>query len=104
MGPYLEVEDRLGSGAVVVSGTLRPVLGAALASVILAPARDRVGGVVWCVIEVGRTDSAVRVTPLASLDPTRRVASVEATAYTVAADRVLTSLATERVDEVVLAL
>src|ERR1017187_4474521 len=64
-GPYLEVEDRLGSGAGVVAGTLRPVLGAALASVILAPARDRVGGVVWCVIEVGRTDSAVRVTPLA---------------------------------------
>jgi alkylation response protein AidB-like acyl-CoA dehydrogenase len=103
-GHCLEVIDRRRSGDVVVSGTVRPVVGGALASVILAPAREQGGGVIWCLMEVDRGDPAVKVTPLSSLDATRRVASVEATAYTVPAGHVLTSLRSERVDQVLLAL
>ena len=104
-GSCLEVIDRRPSGDLVVSGTLRPVLGGALASVILAPAREPGGGgVLWCVIDLYGAAPGVRVTPLASLDHTRRVASVEATAHPVASTEVLTSLRTERVHEVVLAL
>jgi alkylation response protein AidB-like acyl-CoA dehydrogenase len=103
-GPALEVVERRPSGDVVVSGRLRPVLGGALASVILAPAGDADGGVLWCVIEVEEADPAVAVTALSSLDTTRRVASVEVTDYTVAAACVLASLRTERVNDVVLAL
>ena len=69
------VRDR--EGELVVSGTLRPLLGAATASVVLAPARRPDGSVIWCLLDVAGSAGRVRATPLASLDPTRRVGVVE---------------------------
>jgi alkylation response protein AidB-like acyl-CoA dehydrogenase len=62
-------------GGLEVSGTLRPVLGAATATVLVAPARSVDGSVVWCVLDLGAGEA--RAIALASLDPTRRVAAVE---------------------------
>ncbi|HEY5097802.1 MAG TPA: acyl-CoA dehydrogenase family protein, partial [Acidimicrobiales bacterium] len=48
--PLDAVADR--AGALAVSGTLRPLLGAATASVLLAPARHPDGTETWCLIDV----------------------------------------------------
>jgi len=80
---------RTGDGSLVVRGSLRPVLGAAMARVVLAPVVPSGGGggspwragddpaggeAVWCAVDLD--DPAVRVEALGSLDPTRRVAAV----------------------------
>ena len=91
----------LASGALEVSGTLRPVLGAQTAGVVVAPARDVDGAETWCVLEVG--DGTV-VTPLASLDETRRVAVVEVDRVVVPAARQLRAIDGGRVHQVVVAL
>ncbi|WP_329252171.1 acyl-CoA dehydrogenase [Actinoallomurus sp. NBC_01490] len=70
-----------------VSGTAEPVLGGALADVIVAPVSTD-DGERWVAIDA----SALTVTPLVSLDRTRRVARVEAADVTVPADRILTGL------------
>lgn len=81
------------------SGALRPVLGGALADVLLAPVRID-GDEVWCLFEMRGLD----VTPLPSLDPTRRVAVVEADGAPLAsADRV-PGLRRPHVEELVVAL
>jgi 3-oxochol-4-en-24-oyl-CoA dehydrogenase len=75
-----------------VSGTVEPVLGGALADVIVAPVSTD-DGERWVALDA----SALTVTPLASLDRTRRVARVEAADVAVPADRVLTGLEGEEV-------
>jgi len=99
----LGVVDRSPGGELVVSGTLRPVLGAGVADLLVVPvADDESDAEVWCLLAVG--GDAVRVEPLASLDPTRRVAAVEVTSYTVPAGHQLRSLPAGRVRQVVVAL
>jgi alkylation response protein AidB-like acyl-CoA dehydrogenase len=100
----LDVVGRGGAGEITVSGTLRPLLGASTASTVLAPARRADGDVVWCLLDVPGTGDRVAVTPLASLDPTRRVGQVDVDAATVTADRQLGSLTTERVRQVAVTL
>jgi 3-oxochol-4-en-24-oyl-CoA dehydrogenase len=75
-----------------VGGSAEPVLGGALADVIVAPVSTD-DGEVWVALD----SSALTVTPLKSLDRTRRVARVEAADVAVPADRVLTGLTGEEV-------
>src|ERR1700674_306147 len=49
---HLDVVGGETTGELVVSGTLRPLLGAATASVVLAPARHPDGTETWCLIDV----------------------------------------------------
>src|SRR5437763_10871434 len=64
---------RLASGeaiaAVSLDGSLRPVLGAASATLFLVAEATPAGGQLWCVLD--RSD--VEVDPLQGIDPTRRV-------------------------------
>jgi alkylation response protein AidB-like acyl-CoA dehydrogenase len=60
-----------GGGTLTVSGTIRPVLSAGLADLLVAPV-EHPGGVTWCALDL----SAASVEVLPSLDPTRRVAAV----------------------------
>ncbi|HXW33789.1 MAG TPA: acyl-CoA dehydrogenase family protein [Acidimicrobiales bacterium] len=62
---------RQADGSLLVSGTLRPVLGAGLANIVIAPVAT---GAAWCVIDLDETGASVE--PIASLDQTRRVAEV----------------------------
>jgi alkylation response protein AidB-like acyl-CoA dehydrogenase len=103
-GSPLDIVDRGAAGEITVSGTLRPLLGAATASLVLASARQGDGEVIWCLLEVTGSAGGVRTSLLPSLDPTRRVGVVEVDAVTVAADRQLDSLTTERVRHVVVTL
>ena len=66
--------ERLADDALVVTGVVRPVLGAAMATLCLAPVAVAGGSIVWCALELG--DASASVEPLRSLDPTRRVAAV----------------------------
>ena len=91
-------------GAIVVSGTLRPLLGASTATTVLAPARRDDGSVIWCLLDVTGSGGPVKVTPLASLDPTRRLGAVDVDEATVGAERQLPALTTGRVREVVVTL
>ena len=72
-----------------VEGTARPVLGAGLADLLVAPIRvgDRD---VWCALDL----DAATVRPLPSVDPTRRVAAVELADVLVPAGRRLDRLDT----------
>jgi 3-oxochol-4-en-24-oyl-CoA dehydrogenase len=72
-----------------VSGTLRPMLGAHLADVLVVPVRVA-GRDVWCTLDAHDVD----VRELASVDPTRRVAEVTVHEVLVPADRVLDGLET----------
>ncbi|WUI02981.1 acyl-CoA dehydrogenase [Spirillospora sp. NBC_00431] len=83
--------------SLLVSGTSGTVLGAALADVLVLPVND---GGHW--IAVDAADATV--TPVASLDRTRRVATVELSALRVPADRVLDGVTTARVKDVAAAL
>jgi alkylation response protein AidB-like acyl-CoA dehydrogenase len=75
-----------------ISGSAEPVLGAALADVIVAPVTTE-DGERWVALDA----AALTVTPLKSLDRTRRVARIEAADVAVPADRVLTGLEGEEV-------
>ncbi len=101
---HLDVVGQGGSGELTVSGTLRPVLGAATASVVLAPARRDDGTETWCLIDVAGSGGRVQVAGLASLDATRRVGTVEVDSVPVPADRQLPSLTTRRLRQVAVAL
>jgi alkylation response protein AidB-like acyl-CoA dehydrogenase len=69
-------------GSAVLSGTLRPVLGAGSARLLLAP----VAGGTFCMVDL--EDQGVTVEPLSSLDLVRRVCSVHLEAVSVPEDRV----------------
>ena len=99
----LEAVERVADGGLVVSGQLRPVLGAATASVVLVPVGDG-GSVVWCLVDIGPGADAAQVVPLDSLDPTRRVGLITAEQVIVPATRQLAALSTERVRQVAVAL
>jgi alkylation response protein AidB-like acyl-CoA dehydrogenase len=101
---HLDVGGEEASGALVVSGTLRPLLGAATATVVLAPARHPDGTVTWCLIDVPGPEGRAQVKPLGSLDATRRVGVVEVDALVVGADRQLRSLTTRRLRQVAVTL
>ncbi|MCO6005975.1 acyl-CoA dehydrogenase [Actinoallomurus purpureus] len=70
-----------------ISGTVEPVLGAGLADVIVLPIATG-DGEEWVAVDAAR----LTVTPVRSLDRTRRVARVSADDVTVPADRILTGL------------
>ncbi|MCU1427458.1 MAG: acyl-CoA dehydrogenase domain protein [Actinomycetia bacterium] len=74
------------SDGLQVSGTLRPVLGAHLADMIVAPVRVAGGATEWVVLEPSATPE-LSVTELPSVDRTRRVASVVAGGANVPNDR-----------------
>jgi alkylation response protein AidB-like acyl-CoA dehydrogenase len=105
---HLDVVRRGPDGELVVSGSLRPILSASTASLVLAPARDDAGTEIWCVLEVtgpaSESEGRVTVSQLGSLDPTRRVGTVEVDSYVVAADRQLPTLTTRRLRQVAVAL
>ena len=82
-----------------VSGTLRPVLGAHLASVILAPVRTGTGEL-WCALDA----ADCRVRELPSVDATRRVAEVVVEGVTVAPERQLPALDSARARDLAAAL
>jgi alkylation response protein AidB-like acyl-CoA dehydrogenase len=100
----LEVVAEEADGSLVVSGTLRPLLGASTAAVVLAPARRGDGSEVWCLLDGPDADGRVRTGLLPSLDPTRRVGVVDVDNAPVAPGRQLTRLTTERVRQVVVTL
>jgi len=91
-GPGLRASVGPGGGPWRIDGELGPVLGAGLADVVVAPVRvgddER-----WCVLRAGE----LTVTPVGSLDPTRRVARVAVTGAAVGADRQLPHLERGRV-------
>jgi alkylation response protein AidB-like acyl-CoA dehydrogenase len=82
-----------------VSGTLRPVLGAHLASVLVAPVSGP-GGVVWCALDT----AGCTVRELPSVDATRRLAEVVVDGVEVAADRQLPALDSARIRDLTAAL
>jgi alkylation response protein AidB-like acyl-CoA dehydrogenase len=85
-------------GALVVSGSLRPLLNGATVSLALAPVA--VGDAVqWLVVETG---PGVRVTPLPSFDPSRRSASWTLDQVVVPADHLLGRVSTDRVRDLAL--
>jgi alkylation response protein AidB-like acyl-CoA dehydrogenase len=71
----------------VVSGVAEPVLGAALAGVLVLPVETDKGEE-WVAVDA----ADLTVTPVQSLDKVRRVAKVEADGVSVSADRVLDGL------------
>ncbi|MFG3436035.1 acyl-CoA dehydrogenase [Nonomuraea sp. NPDC047897] len=75
---------RDGDGALVVSGTAEPVLGGALADVLVLPV-STAEGEEWVALDA----SAATVTAVKSLDLTRSAAKVELAGVTVPAERVL---------------
>jgi alkylation response protein AidB-like acyl-CoA dehydrogenase len=85
--------------ALIVSGTVEPVLGATLADVIVLPVATD-GGREWVAVDA----ADLTVTAVASLDKVRRVAKVEAVDVSVAADRVLDGLTTGQVRDLAAAL
>jgi alkylation response protein AidB-like acyl-CoA dehydrogenase len=82
-----------GGGTLTLTGTLRPVLAAPLARLLVVPARVGDGAERWCVLDAEQ----VEVSAVPSLDPTRRVGSVAASGVVVPPDRQLVGLTTERV-------
>ncbi len=81
---------------IVVSGTVRPVLGGALADLLVLGAGSPAGEH-WFVVDAG----AVTVTPLDGLDGTRRPAQVTLTDVAIPASRLLPGLTLERVRTIV---
>ena len=101
LGPsHLDIVSQEADGAVRVSGALRPVLGAVTASVALVPARRDNGPAIWCLLDVDQ----MRVRPLASLDPTRRVGVVEADRAIVGAEHQFPTLTMPRLREMAVTL
>ena len=100
----LEVVDERPRGEIVVSGTLRPVLGASTASIVMAPARRTDSSLVWCLLDVAGSEGRVQTTPLTSLDPTRRVGVVDVDQVGEDVERQLPALTAQRVNDVVVTL
>ncbi|MEU6040147.1 acyl-CoA dehydrogenase [Actinomadura sp. NPDC047616] len=87
LAPAGELTGARDGDALVVTGAAEPVLGAALADVIVLPVRAD-GAEEWVAVDA----AALAVTPLPSIDRVRRVARVEADGVSVPADRVLDGL------------
>ena len=85
-GPGCGLEADAGEDGLVVRGTIRPVLGGALADVLVAPARTG-ATTTWLAIDL--TGAGVTRTELPSVDPTRRVAEIVCDGAVVGADRQL---------------
>ncbi|MGO8873077.1 MAG: acyl-CoA dehydrogenase [Acidimicrobiales bacterium] len=100
----LDVHDRGPAGELVVSGKVRPVLGASTAALVLAPARRPDGEVVWCLLDASGDGGRVRPVAVPSLDPTRRVGEVDVDSLTVGRERQLGGLRTERVHQLLVTL
>ncbi|XRQ15732.1 acyl-CoA dehydrogenase [Actinomadura welshii] len=94
-----DLTGRRDGGSLVVSGTSATVLGAALADVLVLPVSDG-DGAQWVAVDA----ADVTVTPVASLDTVRRVAAVEVSGLSVAADRVLDGVTAGRVRDLAAAL
>ncbi|MGD0379680.1 MAG: acyl-CoA dehydrogenase [Acidimicrobiales bacterium] len=100
---------RAADGTLDVHGQVGPVLGATLARRLLAPVTvaDAAGAgsdgdVVWCVIDLDV--DGVTASPLASLDPTRRVGSVGVERLVVVPERQLPSVSSTLVRDLALVL
>jgi alkylation response protein AidB-like acyl-CoA dehydrogenase len=103
---------RAEDGTLSVRGEVNPVLGATLATRLLAPvavavprgavASDDAPGIVWCLVDVD--GDGVTAAPLASLDPTRRVGSVRVEGLDVAPERQLPAVSSAMVRELALVL
>lgn len=74
-------------GVLTIAGTAEPVLGAALADVLVLPVSTDLGEE-WVALDA----SQVTITPIPALDLTRGVAKVELTSVAVPAERVLDGL------------
>ena len=72
-------------GELRLSGSVRPVLGGRLADLFVLPVARADGGDTWVVLD----RREVSVTPIASVDATRRLGTVRVDSVTVGADRVL---------------
>ncbi|HZU78691.1 MAG TPA: acyl-CoA dehydrogenase [Acidimicrobiales bacterium] len=94
--------ERQADGSLVLRGVLRPVLSAATARLALVEVPVAGEGPAWCALELDAR--GVAVTPVANLDFTRRVASVEIDGAVVPAIRQLPSLRGEVVRNRALAL
>jgi alkylation response protein AidB-like acyl-CoA dehydrogenase len=92
---------RAGDGSLEVDGEVGPVLSATLAKRLLAAVTVDGGDVVWCVIDV---DAGVSASPLASLDPVRRVGSVRVERVVVVPERQLPSVSSTLVRDLALVL
>ena len=99
----LEVVDRGPGGSLIVSGSLRPVLGAGTAGVALVPVVAAGGAVTWCLLDVG-PDGPTRAVGLPSVDATRRVGRLDVERQAVPPARLLEGIPSRRVDDVVVAL
>jgi len=100
---------RSGHGGLVVSGVVRPVLGASLARRVLAPVAvqgashpDGGADVMWCALDVD--DDRVSVDPIASLDLTRRVGAVRVDGVNVDPERQLPGVSNALVHDLALTL
>jgi alkylation response protein AidB-like acyl-CoA dehydrogenase len=95
--------DQGPDGALVVSGTLQPVLGAGTASELLVPVRNG-GRSIWCLVAVPDADGEVTVEALPSLDETRRVGRITFGAVTVPVERQLTTVDADRMRQLAVTL
>src|SRR6516225_11253065 len=88
-GPAAAVGTEAGAaaGGLVVGGECGPVLGAALADLVIVPVQTD-GGEIWAAIDASSLD----ITALESLDLTRPVGRVRTDQAVVPADRLLTGL------------
>src|SRR5207302_7626942 len=82
-------------GTLLVSGSTGPLLGGALAGVVVAPVSPAGDGERWCVL--GGQGDGVTAVPLASLDATRRLARLEFADVPVPPERLLPELTRDRV-------
>ncbi len=98
-GPGCGFTAEATADGVVVRGTARPVVGAHLADVVLAPARSG-DDTIWVALDT----SDLTVTELPSVDATQRVAEVVADDITVPTDRVVEGLDSTRVSALVATL
>jgi alkylation response protein AidB-like acyl-CoA dehydrogenase len=100
-GPGCGLQGEETAGNLTVHGVMRPVLGAHLADVLVAPCR--VGdGVRWVAIDLA--DSRVTRRELPSVDATRRVAEVEIDALPIDADARLDGVTGDMVIDLTAAL
>ncbi|HVA03654.1 MAG TPA: acyl-CoA dehydrogenase, partial [Acidimicrobiales bacterium] len=95
------VGRRAGDGSLEVHGEVSPVLGATLATRLLAPVTVEATATVWCVLDVG---DRVTTAPLASLDPTRRVGSVHVERTVVVPERQLPAVSSTTVRDLALVI
>ncbi len=86
-GPVADLTGRQDDSGLVINGTASPVLGAAAADLLILPVATD-SGEVWAAVDA----ADLTVTELASMDPARPVANVEAREVTVPDGRVLTGL------------